>query len=318
MTNPRVRTMLGDIDPARLGQVDYHEHLFQISPLLPGDELDDEHRSSQEALSLFDAGIGTMVEATPTDLGRNVEVVARISLATGMHIVHVTGAHHSGHYGVDGPLLNASTSELAHLFTSDVLNGFHNQHGKTAATSEGAPIRAGMVKAGIRYWSINPFERRILDAAAQTNLASGVAIMVHLDYGSAAHEVLDILAEHGVSADHVVLAHMDRNLDPGLHTSLTDRGAYLGYDGMARHREAPDSAILACLEATLGHESAHSRIVLGGDVARASRYRAYGGLPGLDFLPMRFIPRIAQALGAEITKHITTDNPAKLLAFNSP
>ena len=47
-----VRTVLGDVDPAELGTVDYHEHLFQVSPLLPGDELDDEERSGAEAADL--------------------------------------------------------------------------------------------------------------------------------------------------------------------------------------------------------------------------------------------------------------------------
>ena len=68
--------------------------------------------------------------------------------------------------------------------------------------------------------------------------------MVHLEHGSAAWEVLETLAEEGLSADRVILAHADRNLDPGLHAELTLAGSYLGYDGMARHREAPDSAIL--------------------------------------------------------------------------
>ena len=32
--SPRVRTVLGDIEPGELGPTDYHEHLFQVSPLL--------------------------------------------------------------------------------------------------------------------------------------------------------------------------------------------------------------------------------------------------------------------------------------------
>jgi hypothetical protein len=47
-----VRTVLGDVPTERLGRCDYHEHLFQASPLLVGDELDDEQASRQEAESL--------------------------------------------------------------------------------------------------------------------------------------------------------------------------------------------------------------------------------------------------------------------------
>lgn len=42
MTKQNIRTVLGDVDASLLGAVDYHEYLFQVSPLLPGDELDDE------------------------------------------------------------------------------------------------------------------------------------------------------------------------------------------------------------------------------------------------------------------------------------
>ncbi len=44
-----VRTVLGDIAPTDLGRTNYHEHLFQVTPLLAGDELDDEDCSSREA-----------------------------------------------------------------------------------------------------------------------------------------------------------------------------------------------------------------------------------------------------------------------------
>lgn len=312
-----VRTVLGDVPPKTLGTVNYHEHLFQTSPLLPEDALADETLSTQEAQTLSAAGTGTMVEATPTGLGRDVEATARISTATGLQIVHVTGAHHAAHYAADHRLLSATEADLTARFTTDVREGF-TATDRTAQTPDGRPIRAGMVKAAIRYWAIGPFERRVLAAAAATHHTTGVPVMVHLDHGSAAHEVLDLLATAGVREDRVVLAHLDRLLDPGLHLELARRGAYLGYDGMARHREAPDSAIIACLAATTADPAGAARVVLGGDVARASRYRAYGGLPGLDYLATRFLPRLTGALGPELTRRLTTDNPARLLAFTPP
>jgi predicted metal-dependent phosphotriesterase family hydrolase len=75
-----VRTVLGDIPSERLGRCDYHEHLFQVSQLLVGDELDDEQASMQEAESLRRGGIDALIDATPTGLGRNPRGVARISL----------------------------------------------------------------------------------------------------------------------------------------------------------------------------------------------------------------------------------------------
>ncbi len=73
--------VLGSIDARSLGRTYYHEHLFQITPLLPGDELDDEDASRQEAARLRESGFDAMIDATPTGLGRNPAALARISQA---------------------------------------------------------------------------------------------------------------------------------------------------------------------------------------------------------------------------------------------
>lgn len=309
-----VRTVLGDVTPGHLGVVNYHEHLFQVSPLLPGDELDNEELSGQEAHELPAHGTQTMVESTPMGLGRNDQAVARISAATGLNIVHVTGAHHRDHYREDHPLVTASESALTSFFTNDVVEGFKRRDGKRSAAPDGSPIRAGMLKAGIRYWAIGDFERRVLAAVATTHLATGAPIMVHTTHGSATHEVLDILEAEGVARSSVVLAHMDRNLDAGLWADLTASGAYLGMDGMGRHREAPDSAIINAISALID-AGGGERIVLGGDVGRASRYLAYGGMPGLGYLQRRFIPRLEDFVGADAVRTMQVDNAARLLAF---
>ena len=316
-----VRTVLGDVPAGELGRCDYHEHLFQVSPLLPGDDVDDERASGYEAASLLAAGIDAAVEATPTGLGRDPAGVARISASTGLRVVHVSGAHRQEHYPHGHWLLEADEADLARRFTADVRDGLPardaEDRGATALGPGGAPVRAGMLKAGIGYWRIAPFERRALAATAQAALATGVAVMVHLEHGSAAPDVVDLLGGHGLAADRVVLAHVDRNLDPGLHADLAAAGAWLGYDGPARHREAPDSALLDCLEQVVAAGGA-GRLLLGGDVARATRYRAYGGMPGLEYLPRRFVPRLRERLGADVVHQVLVANPAAALALRDP
>lgn len=306
---PIIRTVLGDIAPDAAGNVNYHEHLFQVSPLLPGDELDDPARSQQEAAALARSGTGLMVEATPTGLGARPSEVARISTETGLAIVHVTGLHHGGHYPDDHPVHERSAADLADLFTADVVSGF------AGVSGPGGAVRAGMIKAGIRYWSIGPFERNALDAVGTAHARTGAPIMVHLDHGSAAHEVLDLMAGLGVVETSIVLAHMDRNLDPGLHLELIARGARLGYDGWARHREAPDSAIIDCAARVVESGGGHG-IVLGGDVARASRYVSYGGMPGLSYVDVRVVPRLRERVGAAAVSRLLHDNPVALLTFS--
>lgn len=301
-----IRTVLGDVDPASWGPTDYHEHLFQRTPLLPGDDLDDPDASRAEAALLHAAGAAAIVDATPIGLGRRPAETAAISTATGLAVVHVTGVHRGAHYPPGSELLEASVDELVAAFSTDLTHGM-----------DGTQVRAGAVKAGVSLWEFTAFERRALQAAGRLGGRWGVPVMVHLESGSAAHEVLDELAGAGCPADRVVLAHADRNPDPGLHAELAARGAYLGYDGAARHQRWPDSMLIDCLQAVVraGHGE---RLLVGGDVARRSRYVSYGGMPGLGYLFEKFLPRVRVAIGDEATDRILIDNPSRWLRWTPP
>lgn len=316
MNGPFVRTVRGDIAPQELGVIDYHDHLFQVTPLLQGDELDDEELSKQEAFRLVATGVGTLVESTPMGLGRNPRAVARISRALGLHVVHTTGVHREAHYPSNSDLTGMSAEALAGRFRSELLEQFHEDSAASEGdTREDAP-RAGLVKVGIGYWALTDFERRAVEAAGATSADLGVPVMVHLEHGSAAHEVLTMLADAGCPEDRVALAHIDRNPDPGLHLELASRGAYLGYDGCARHKSWPDSVLLDCLAAVV-EGGAESRTLLGGDVARRTRYESYGGMPGLAYTYQRYLPRIRDAIGQQATDRMTTGNPAEWLTWRS-
>ncbi|MGI3780847.1 MAG: bifunctional 4-hydroxy-2-oxoglutarate aldolase/2-dehydro-3-deoxy-phosphogluconate aldolase [Janthinobacterium lividum] len=314
-----IRTVLGDerLSAADERVWDYHEHLFQVSPLLPGDELDDPVRSGAEAVELVTAGMTAMVDATPLGLGRRPVDVAAISARTGLLVVHTTGAHREEHYPGSHWLTALDQRALAERLVREIEVGLaldETDPEGPVAQHDGVPVRAGLVKAGVGYWRISAFERRVLGAAAEAHRTTGVAVMVHLEHGSAATEVLDVLESEGVSSDRVVLAHLDRLLDPGFHLELAARGAFLGYDGPARHRQAPDSALLDCVERVL-QGGGGDRLLLGGDVARASRFHAYGGMPGMAYLPERFVPRLVERVGSEQVEALLRDNPLALLSL---
>jgi phosphotriesterase-related protein len=117
-----------------------------------------------------------------------------------------------------------------------------------------------------------------------------------------------------VAPSRVALAHVDRNPDPGLHSELASRGAFLGYDGPARARSAPDSVVLDCL-ARVAHAGHADAVLLGGDVARAGRFTSYGGMPGMAYLGDRFVPRLRRQVGEDVTHQVLVSNPARWLAW---
>ena len=112
----------------------------------------------------------------------------------------------------------------------------------------------------------------------------------------------------------VVLAHVDRNPDPGEHAETAAAGAWLQLDGPGRTKYWPDSTILQLI-ADLAERGVAHRLLLGGDTGRRSMLRAYGGGPGLDYLFARFKPRLERELGSELAEQIFVANPAQAFAF---
>lgn len=308
-----VRTTAGDVSPGTLGRVDYHEHLFQVSPLLPGDELTDEAASTAEAVLLRKSGFDTVVDATPIGLGRDPAALVRAADAAGLRMVASTGAHRQEHYADGHWLVATGVDDLAERFCADLLDGM--AEADLSGDTVRVAARAGALKLGIGYWRISAFEHRVAEAVARAQTATGAPVMVHTERATAAHEVLDLLEGLGVATARVALAHVDRNPDPGLHAEIAARGAFLGYDGPARARSAPDSVLLDCLNDVVaaGHAGA---LLLGGDVARASRYTSYGGMPGLAYLGHRFVPRMRAMVGDEVTEQVLCDNPARWLTWS--
>ena len=308
-----IRTVLGDIEPAALGRTNVHEHLLMRSPLLRGDELDDVERSAAEAIELHTAGFDALIELTPIGLGRDPINLAKIAERSHLHIVLATGIHQQAHYPPEHWIYRITTQVLADLFIRDILVGCDGSD-YSGPREQPTTIRAGVIKVGTGYWQISPTEQRVLNAAGFAHRATGVPIACHLEQGTAGWQVLQVLQDAGVALHRVMLSHVDRNPDPGLHAELAAAGVYLGYDGMARAKYWPDSTILDCLLQVAARGGAE-RILLGGDVARRSSMRAYGGMPGMAYLPQRFIPRLRQRGGDELVQQILVTNPARYLAF---
>jgi len=310
-----VRTVLGDIEASDMGKVDYHEHLFHSTPLLQGDELVDEDVSTEESKLLKQAGIDSIIEATPIGLGRNPLALSRVSSKTDLKIVATTGCHRSAHYPSDHWLFTQTPQELANRFILEISQGLPANDAKNYMNLPEDTMgfnRAGLLKVGLDYWKIDKFSRTVVEAIGIAHQKTNAPVMVHLEFGSCAMEIIDLLNSLGVDSSAIVLAHIDRLPDPVFHREIVERGVYVGYDGAARLKDYPENILVDCL-ISLAKSGPADRILIGGDVARASRFSAAGGMPGLAYLPSKFIPKIAKIGGEELIHSILVENPQRFL-----
>jgi 5-phospho-D-xylono-1,4-lactonase len=291
-----VRTVRGDIDPGELGPCDAHEHLFLVTPAQPGDEYSDVDRAVEEARMLVVAGARSLVDWTPIGLGRDLDGLRTVSEQTGLLVVAATGLHRDVHYAADDPLRSEPVDALADRFTAEL-------------------EECGIVKLGAGYHHLSSFEQKAFEAGATAHGRTGAPVCVHTEHGTMGLAIVERLQGLGVRPGSIVLAHVDRNPDPGEHAETAASGAWLQLDGPGRTKYWPDSTILGLI-AELAERGLAGQILLGGDTGRRSMLRAYGGGPGMDYVFARFKPRLERELGSELAEQIFVTNPARAFAFD--
>lgn len=305
-----VRTVLGDLPPDRLGVCDAHDHLFLRVPAPAGQELDDPAAAGAELAAFRALGGAAVAQWTPFGLGRRAADLPALSRAAGVHLVAATGLHQAAHYPPE-LLTRLRGDGLAGFFTAELTRGLLD--GDDPDGPRGA-ARAGMIKVAGMFHGLDGHARQVMAAAAQAHHATGAPIGVHHELGTGALDVLALLCgELGVPATSVLLGHLNRFPDPGIHREAAAAGAFLALDGPSRANHATDwrmfDALVALAEA--GHTG---QILLGGDTTTSAARSSTGGGPGLPFLLRTLRPRIEAALGAAAAEAVFVTNPARALA----
>ncbi|MFE6095189.1 phosphotriesterase [Streptomyces massasporeus] len=292
-----VRTVLGDVPPADLGVCDAHDHLFFGSPRLPGQELRSVAAARAELVAFREQGGGTVVQWTPYWLGRRAADLPPLSRETGVHVVAATGLHQAVHYDED--TLAWLRSRLAEVFVSELTVGIGT-----------SGVRAGLIKVAGGFHALDAHARWTMTAAAEAHHATGATITVHLEMGTGALDVLDLLCgELGVPPHRVVLGHLNRSPDLVVHRQAAESGCYLAFDGPSLTHHATDwrmpEAVRALADAGFG-----DRVLLGADTTTAAARSVDGG-PGMPYLLRRVRPRLVHAVGEELVERILTENPGR-------
>lgn len=299
-----VRTVLGDVAPGDLGVCDAHDHLFLTSPRLAGQELRSLPAARAELEAFRRQGGGTVVQWTPYGMGRRAADLPGLSCETGVHVVAATGLHQDVHY--DEETLAGLRGRLAEVFVAELTDGIGN-----------TGVRAGLIKVAGGFHTLDAHARRTMAAAAEAHHATGAPVAVHLELGTGALDVLDLLCGmSGVPPHRVILGHLNHSPDPVTHRQVARAGCYLAFDGPSRAHHATDwrmpEAVRALADA--GHGD---RLLLGGDTTTASARSVDGG-PGMPYLLRRVAPRLALAVGDDLVRRMLTENPGRAFAVDWP
>ena len=299
----KIQTVLGPIDPGDLGRTLSHEHV--MVDFIGADQVSPDRYDADEVFlamlpyleDLKAAGIDALFECSPDFLGRDPALLARLSEASGVHLVTNTGWYKD-------PFLppfayEESAEEIAARWIAEATGGI----GVTG-------IKPGFIKIAVNPGDLLPVQRKIVKAAALTSMATGLVIASHTGHGQAALQELDILEEVGCPAERLIVVHCDAEPDQSLHWRIAERGAWLSYDGI---REGNADQRLPLVLAALARYP--DQLLISQDAGWYNVGEPQGGnIVPWDWLPREFAPLLTAAQ----SDRLLVANPAHAFTIRQP
>lgn len=311
-----VETTLGALPVDQLGWINAHDHIIMDGGYTvvktPDFKLDSVEKAVEEMGYWQKAGGGAVVDAQPFGAGRNVRKLIEISQKTGLPIIVPTGFQSKEHYLPDHWQYKYDEDTIADLITAEFVEGA-DLNGYESPVVQRSSVKPGFMKVAGDYQVISENTRKLIRVAGKVHARTGAPMLVHTEHGTMADLILDLFEAAGVPPSSVMICHIDRNYDPYLHKTLAKRGAFLEYDTPSRIKYQPEHIVVNLMrelfDAGLG-----GQILLGGDMARRSYWKAYGGGPGFDYLLTKFTPRLrAEGFTDTELQMVWHDNPARWL-----
>jgi phosphotriesterase-related protein len=163
-------------------------------------------------------GLNLFVDCTPINIGRNIELLKRVSEKSGVHIVCSTGFYYT-----DEPVLYASSAEtLAEHMIKDAKN-----------------INAGIIKAAVENEALSEFNIKLLTAAAIAQKELNLPVAVHTNANNKnGLKALNVLLEKGVKPEKITIGHLSDTENIEYILEIAKSGCYIGLDRMYDNKSA--------------------------------------------------------------------------------
>ena len=308
-----VMTVTGPVAPAEMGITDAHTHVWieAIPGTVPGlPQLTDQQNIVAELVDYRNSGGKTLVDCQPGGCGRNGRIMQELSDRSGVQIVACTGFHLKKYYRPGYWLYRpeVTVDEVQAYFAGEISQGLE----ETRQLRQ--PVLAGFIKIAAEA-DINDTPAGLIEAAALAARQTGVAIEVHTEKGSDAEKIATRFQQHGLPFSRLILCHMDKRPDLGLHQELAQAGIVLEYDTFYRVKYRPDQNVWPLLESMVA-SGLEQQIVLATDMAEAALWARLGGGLGQTAFINQIMSRL-QAIGfiSETVMRLMGGNIANRLAY---
>lgn len=322
----KINTVTGSVEPESLGLTLAHEHIvagypgWECDPLSRPYDLEKIVNVCLKSLEPAKAhGVQAIIDATPLDLSRDVEVMKEVSERLQIHIVCATGRYMEEE-GKWAYLKNRQRNQIGDMST-ELYEGF--MHELTHGVGQ-TGIKPGIIKVSSGLDCISDCEEAAFRAAARASKETGTPVMTHTQDGTMGPEQADLLIGEGVSPEKIVIGHMCGNPSMSYQLDVLRRGVFIAFDRFGIERFVSDRVRTAALIGLLGLGYA-DRILLSHDYTACGYGR--GGRISMDEgmrvgsnwsftnLFRNIIPALKKAgIGDDQIKTMTVENPRRFLS----
>ncbi len=305
-----IQSATGAIDTSDLGFTLMHEHvrvgwgaMYQQYPEM----FDREHelsRAVERLTAAKDAGVRSLVDLTPIDLGRDVTLIAEASKRSGVQIIAATGIYyteHPFHFQI------RDDKEMEDLFVKDITQGVST-----------TGIRAGVIKCATEP-TMHAMNERVLRNSARAAKQTGVPICTHtFPANRTGLDQQRIFKEEGLDLSRTVIGHSDDSEDISYLEQIIQNGSYCGMDriGLQRPRTTEQRADMV---AALVEKGYADRITLSHDSCCNFHWAPEGMLDNLaptwrmTHIPLDVVPMLRErGVSDAAIEQMTIGNPRKV------
>ena len=317
-----IQTVLGPIDVGDLGVCLTHEHIWCDQRLGPRGHLHSTLRSENNLMILNDfnrmlgelvayreMGGKSVVEVTCDGWGRDLDVLARLSEKSEIHIVATSGYYIEPHI----PLFvdSMSFNQIADRLTDEILSGVGPNNRK-----------CGVFKSAIHRSQVEGVELKVLKAISIAHKRTGAPITTHttasrsmeVKGGIAGILQLDILKSEGVAPTSVIMGHVDQRPNIDVLVELAEQGCFIQFDLIGKEHYVKDSTRAAIIHRLIA-EGYVNNILLSQDRNRSYEMR-YGGNTGYCHIFEVFIPLLKElGVSSGDIEVMMCVNPSRALSF---
>lgn len=304
-------TVEGKIDPDEMGLTLIHEHILVD---FIGADSTGYHRWERDSVvqrvlpfleNVKSKGVSTIIECTPSYLGKDPILLKKLSELTGIQFVT-----NVGYYGaVNGKYLPShayeeSAGELADRWIDEFHHGI-----------EDTDIFPGFIKISVNEGpELTPMDRKLVKAAAITHRETGLLIVSHTGSWVTARAEIDVLLEEKVDLSNFVWVHAQNEKDFDKYIEAAEYGVWISLDGIVWDVEGHLDRVLFAKQNNL-----LENVLLSHDAGWYSPGEPNGGdFKGFNALFDELIPAmVKEGFSQEELDLILVENPKKAFTIKA-